>query len=570
MSVRRSFVWFGAVVIALGWASAPRRAGAQVATVAVKSAGDLLNEFRTLASQFDAANAQSVLQFVDTLEQGGQLKGIDLRKPIAVTLDLIAPAAAQAGQPFLPQFTGFLPITSQAEFLDLLKRFEIEADELPNAEGFSHRLTVAGGRVPPLFLLTAPPAGYAVVTNIPARPDALRAVKPAALRPARAGALFANLRLDRIPDMFKDLAIAKTKENNDASRAQRDKESDAEYRGRLFGMSLVEDGFTNLLREGRELALDLNVDPKTDRFSLNVKVDAKPGSPTAGTFTSFAARKSRFRAVGRGTALKMAGVVPIPAALRGLIQDQLKTLRDELQKEEEPDKRQMIELGLHALETSLSADALDAFMVLDVPVPDPDPNSKGGPNVVLSGFTLKDSKGTEALFRKAAATAKTSKGAGEIRLDHDRSRDGTAIHWVKPDPEKKATAEFGEPYGFVAFPEGALILAVGGNGLPVLKQALAAFANPGPSSKLESAQVAAEFVASQFALIYNATDPRPEPARQASRSAFAGKNANKDRLQISLRGENSGLLLSLEADLPILRFLAELGAGRKANPLPAP
>ncbi len=210
--------------------------------------------------------AQPVLQFVDTLRQGGQLKGIDLRKPIAVTLDLIAPAAAQAGQPFLPQFTGFLPITSQAEFLDLLKRFEVEAAELPNAEGFSHRLTVAGGRVPALFLLTAPPAGYAVITNIPARPDALRVVKPATLRPARAGALFANLRLDRIPDTFKELVIAKTKEKNDASARGRTRESDAGYRARLFGLSLVEDGSTSLLREGRELALGPERRPEDRSF----------------------------------------------------------------------------------------------------------------------------------------------------------------------------------------------------------------------------------------------------------------------------------------------------------------
>ncbi len=207
-------------------------------------------------------------------------------------------------------------------------------------------------------------------------------------------------------------------------------------------------------------------------------------------------------------------------------------------------------------------------MVLDVPVPDPDPNSKGGPNVVLSGLALRDSRGSEALFRKAAETAKTSKGAGRSSWTTTGPATERRSTGSRADPEKKATAEFGEPYGFVAFPEGALILAVGGNGLPVLKQALTAFANPGPSSKLESAQVAAEFVASQFALIYNATDPRPEPARQASRSAFAGKNASKDRLRISLRGENSD---SSCLSTPTCRSSASSrSSARAGRPIPSP
>src|SRR5262245_45453426 len=110
MNVRRWIPCVLAFAAALAVTLAPRGAEAQVATVSVKSAGDLLTQFRALAGQLDAASSQAALQALDAIEDGGQLKGLDRGKPLAATLDLIP--NAQAGGVGLPQFVGYVPITS--------------------------------------------------------------------------------------------------------------------------------------------------------------------------------------------------------------------------------------------------------------------------------------------------------------------------------------------------------------------------------------------------------------------------------------------------------------------------
>ena len=70
MVIRRwgRFVAVGVVALA---AMGVGTAKAQVATVAVKSAGDLLDQFRTLARQADPGSAKQMLDGLDALDQGG-------------------------------------------------------------------------------------------------------------------------------------------------------------------------------------------------------------------------------------------------------------------------------------------------------------------------------------------------------------------------------------------------------------------------------------------------------------------------------------------------------------------
>src|SRR6478735_6724732 len=92
MAIRRWGRFVAAGVVAL--AAAAGTARAQVATVTVKSAGDLLDQFRTLARQADAGSAKQMLDGLDALDQGGALKWLDRTKPVVATADLVNQAPA--------------------------------------------------------------------------------------------------------------------------------------------------------------------------------------------------------------------------------------------------------------------------------------------------------------------------------------------------------------------------------------------------------------------------------------------------------------------------------------------
>ena len=145
MANRRWWRCAGVCVVALAAARGGEAGGAQVVTVTVKSAGDLLSQFRTLAKAADPASARQMLDGLDALENGGALKWLDRAKPVSAVADLVAAGARRAAA--LPAVTVFLPVTGRDEFLDGLKGFGFAVDDQPGAEGFSHKLVRPAGPV---------------------------------------------------------------------------------------------------------------------------------------------------------------------------------------------------------------------------------------------------------------------------------------------------------------------------------------------------------------------------------------------------------------------------------------
>ncbi len=543
MGVRRGFLFLGVFLAVLGRAPESR---AQVLTVTVSSAGELLTQLRTLMTATDPEGARPALDALGMFENEGFLKGFDRGKPIVATLDLLPDP--QGGPVGLPAVTVFVPVTNQKDLLESLKGLGLEIGE-PAQEGFSHKITPPGGTAPPVFLLDSPPAGYAVATNVPSNPAKLRAVKPESLKPTRPGALLASLRIDRVPEAIKTMLLDNVKQQNDRARQRRDGEPDAQYKPRMAGLSQAETLFNNLVRDARELSLAVDVNSNRGRFSVGLAIDAKPNTPTAATFASFATRKSRFRGLSHGSAVSLGGVLPITEPLRAAIRDGIKSAREDAKKQPDPDSALAL---IAALEPTLTGPEIDGWMLMDAAGP---AKEKAGANVVLFGAAIKDSKKLEASLREALGKAKP-KDRENVVLDLDRGEDGTPIHRLTSDAGTLKPAEFGAPLVFLAFPEGAALVSVGGNGLPVLKKALATLRKAPPAS---GPQVALEVLGGRFGQL---TMENQEAFQQAARTAFTGENAGKDQLSMGLTGEPTAVRLTLECDLPILRFFATAGAAQ--------
>src|SRR5262249_54548886 len=121
----------------------------------------------------------------------------------------------------------------------------------------------------------------------------------------------------------------------------------------------------------------------------------------------------------------------------------------------------------------LDADDLDMGLAVRTPRPG---GSATGKVLLLSGLKLKNVD-IEKVFREIMADAQLAKGA---RMEYDvaKAAGGTAIHRLTP-PKENANPEnlrtFGDSPLFLAFPDGAAILAYGEGGMEALKDAIAGF-----------------------------------------------------------------------------------------------
>jgi hypothetical protein len=252
--------------------------------------------------------------------------------------------------------------------------------------------------------------------------------------------------------------------------------------------------------------------------------------------------------------MSVQAVMPIPEGLRATLRKRLEDEREKAQNAPDPAGRLRAGVLLDAIGPTLTGEALAGCLLMVAPEGDPK-EAKEEANVVLFGLGIKDSRKLEVALRDALAQAKPEERE-KVALDHDRGAGATSIHRVEVDAKDLQKQAFGKPYMFAAFPEGAAFVAVGGNGLPVIKDALTAFVAP-PAAEAPRPQVEADCSAARFARLR--VEGVTESFREASRQAFTGPTANLDHLQLSLIARPDHVSLRLDADLQVLRFLYLLG-----------
>jgi hypothetical protein len=520
-----------------------------VITVAVSSADDLLAGFRTLAKLGGEEAAQAVLAPLDALEQKGTLGWLDRTRPI-VACAVLDPATGAAGLQL------FLPTSRRDDLLAAVKQMGLAVDDQPGVEGFSHRVVLSQGDAGTVYLLANPPEGYAVATNRPGDPAVLRAIKPAELKPSRPGTLLATIRLDRIPGPLKDGFLAQYKERNTAQRQRKEGETDAAYNGRMVGLTLVESQFETLIREGRELALDADVDNARGLMTLTLGIDALPDSPLASSIRSYSRLKSRFQRIGANTAVTIRGVLPLPESFRALLRDQLDQGLAQARKGLTEEDGRMVSQLVEAARPTLTAEVLDACLVMDAP--GPEAPEKKRTTAVLFGMEAQQPEKILAALREGVARTKDEDRA-RFRFDHDRSAAGTPIHRVDMSHSGLKQDAFGDPLLFFALPGRAAFAAIGANGLALLKDALQAFEGPA-LAPVAAPQLELALELRRFAAMNLGDDAGVGAA--AAREAFQGPSAAKDHVRIALSSTPDRLRLQLDADLPVLRFFYLVGQPR--------
>ena len=579
------------LVGALAWAPT---APAQVVVLTAKSAGATLDDLRYLVGAvLPEDQARPALDVLERFKDPAVTRGLDRARPLGAYVDL----PKEPGQQ--PAIVGFVPVSDGPAFLKTLEAQGFTVDNQPAAPGFSHQVTPPGAGGPPVFALLT--ADYAFFTNDAGAAPGLKALKPADLLPGRpdAGLLSLDLRLDRVPAQYKELVLQQVAQNAEKDRAQRDGEDDATYQGRLAGQQLALDGFNALIRDGKGITLDLGVDPGPGELVINLGMQATPGSPTAASLRTFGARTSLFHDLGLDSALSYWASLPLSEPIRAALAKAFAQGRKSIVEDEDNDDatKQLATTLFDAIAPTFQADDVDLGMAIRGPFPKPGADPL---YVLLAGLKVKDGKKIEAILRDAIAKSGPEIRA-QVALDLEKAGDGvTSIHRLridedddddddkakdkkadedkdddkakgnkaekadddKDDDDDKAKArvakQFGEPFVYFALRDDVAIAALGENGLNVVKEALDATARPAAE---HPSQV--ELVASLAKLAGLGDDPGSTATRDAAAAFFRGPAAKKDGFRFRLRGEGDSARLRYAIDVPVLKFLAEVGIRRQ-------
>lgn len=528
--------------------AAPRTGAAQDAIVAIKSIDALLDNAAYLAKAVAPTpdQADQVVQMIDQFKAAGLIEGIDRTRPIGVWAGLPeAPGGA-------PSVVAAVPITDFKAMLQTLAQFGINAEETKQAPGFSHQITLPDGAT--TVYLTSNKT-YAFLSLVPQDAARLQALTPESWMPKHSGAgdLSVLLKIDRIPQEYKDLVLAQMDQQIETEKDQRPDETLPEYRGRIAGMQMMKQVVTGVMRDGTEVALDLIVDKSDQEVALELSIGGKPGTPMAQSIKGIAARASRFQPLSAGAPMAGWLSVPVPKPFRERLGQSIEESRKEaLAKAKTDDDKALINLMVDALKPTILSEATDLGLAVQGPIA----GAKGPKYQIVGGSQLVDGLKVEAAVREAIKKAKPENDV-EITLDFAKTADGTAVHKVKGKLDDDGARSFGADAAlYVAFKNDGIYVVFGEEGPQTLSKVIAA-AKPATGGT----PVPMELVARVAKLGSMAPDAdQRATAEKAAAEIFKGGNAGKDQVRMLMRGEGDSLRLRLGIDVPALSFFSRVGA----------
>ena len=529
-------------------ASMAHAARGQAVVVSSRSADELMASARSLvvAAVGEGDQAKPILQLLDAMQGPDMLKGLDRTKPMGAFANL----PSQPGE--IPGVVVLVPITSQADFLGLLERFNVPTATVEGTKGVTHSISIPGQ---PVMLYGRFEGGYAAFSSLPAGPPA---TKPAAIFAESLAPLAAKVAFDQVPPAMKQAMTANIAQQAEAQGQRKPGESDESFEGRLAGMNLVFDAFNAMLRDGKDLTLALNVDAKKGDLSLDLKARSLPGTKVAASFQSFGSKASLFRSIG-GTGGSGFARMPVADSIRKLFGGIIDRARESAAKQQgDPGDVALANEIFDVAGPLLTSPEVD----LGVGLFGPYPGGEGGSTyAALFGLRVADGKLFDKVVRDLAAKAIKEKpdGLEKLTVDADKSTDGkTSIHEIRVAAKSLPTERFGEPVARVAVKGDAVLVAVGAKGLESLKKALAAL---DPAAKPGVPQIQAQ--ASMNAILPLTTpDAKAEAAfRDQMKAAgiLQGADASRDTGMLQMLGTADSLSIRLKLDGPTLKFLAAMG-----------
>jgi len=324
--------------------------------------------------------------------------GVDVKRPFFA----YAVAAAETAE---SPVALLVPVADEDAFLKFLESFPIKVlrgddpfygIEYPNqpvriffrfANGYAYFTAMKRGHVELHQLVT---------------PDKLAAADPA-------NALSVSVRIDRIPDMTKQMLLGQLELRlADVKERSGNGESKEQAEARRRGIDAVSEAVKRLLSEGRSAEIALAIDRERDTFGLQVSLDGKPNTLMNTAVGALAGGNTRFKPA-PGSALHVGLNFAVPDAFRGLLGFAVDGLaRDAVAKESDPAKRELAAKVTKAVGPTLKAGHVDLHIVAGA--------SPENQMSLLAALGVRDGKAIEGVVKDLVGQLPESE-RGKVHLD---------------------------------------------------------------------------------------------------------------------------------------------------------
>jgi hypothetical protein len=536
-----------ALLVPAGTAAAAPEPASPALLVRMKPLDAMIEDFQFLGGLVDQEDkAKEIEGFVRSLLGPKAFDGIDAKRPLAVYGTFTADARDATA-------VALLPVGDPKVFLDVLDRFKVKAEK-----GAGDIYTLSHPDLPPVLSVYLRFAHkYAYVTF-----RSPEAIKDGKLIPADKlfdgsdpGLVSVALRLDAVPVVAKQLALQQAELQLANAKEKQPGESDAQTALKRLAVDAIAFRIKQLINEGKELSLKLDVDRKKNDLTGGVTLTAKDGSALSADVKSLGASRSLLAGLLVPEAALNFGLnVGLPADLKKALGPVVDEAVAQAKDKAEGPAKELAEKLLASIEPTLKAGELDMAMSFR------GPDAKGRLTLV-TGLKVQGGKGIEKSLRDVV-DALPEQAKERIKLDV-ATAGGAKIHKVVggDDADANAVRLFGPaPDLYLAFRDDAAFIAIGANGLEDLKVALAAT----PKS---AAMLQADLAAGRAYPFQEQAD-KQKLAKEIAGKVFGADAKGNDVARFTVTGGDA-LTASFSLKGGVVTFLALFDAAQKAKDKPA-
>lgn len=439
-----------------------------------------------------------------------------------------------------------IPIANENDFLGLLKNQGLQIEK-----GAGGIYTIKTGSPVDAYLRFANKYAYVTALNTVALDDK-NMLDPAKVLAAKPTSTFSvRIQLDQVPDAAKLIASAQAEQIlQEAQDKKVPNETPAQKAFRVSALKEASKCIGMVLREGGELAVDVELDQKAGDLAVSASLTGLPKSDLAAGLETLGRNTSMFAGLlKKGAALNGMGRLQLPESMAKALADLIdETHADALAKIQDPAKKRQAEALFKALAPTFKSGEGDGALVM---------TPSGKHFTLLAAVKIKDGDKLGKTIRDLAADAiKEMPPAlqAKIKLDAD-SVGAVKIHKLEIPTDNPAGPHIekltGDPTLYVAFRDDALLLGLGKDGLQAVKNAVT------PTSVVGGAIVYYEADVARLA----ATMAPPEIAAKATQ-LFPGGTGGNVRLMVSGGG---ALTIRLDTKVAVLQLLGTKMEGKAAG-----
>jgi hypothetical protein len=499
----------------------------------IKSIDGILQDARYFAK---LAGQEDALKQVDEVLKAYDI-GIDRTKPIGLYA-AVSPNLQESPVVLL------IPVSNEDTFVKALAGFNITAkkgdDGVFTLENLPNNVPVA------VYFRFA--HGYACVTVMEkANISKENLLDPTKVLPKEDAVLALSLRLSDLPDLAKQLAIQQL--DSQLAQAKEKKEPNEPPAVTKFRETMIDkvgEHVKDIITDGDELTLRLDVNTSKDDVALDASFKAKPGSKLSKEMKEAGAKSLFTGLASNNDAIRFLVSVLLPEDLRKTIAPAVdEAAKKMIEEQKDETKKALAKAAMEALGPTIKAGELDIGGALHGP-------DSAGHFTAIGGIKVKSGQGINDFVHQISKDL-PEKDKSKIVLDAETVGD-MKIHKITVDKnDENAKKMFGTDTVYLGIGDNMVLVGIGPDALSEMKSAATATAAAAPAL---SATVSVARAAS--------LDEKDKNAAKTAKQVFGANPNGNDTVSITVEtGETVRLQIKVKGKVIAFGALSEAAKQEK-------